>query len=384
MRELVDLVDGHAAFECIADVPYALVAGRGELDADVVARRFFAGAPAVLAVAAEAEAADFQPAQRLLKRFLERAADGHRLADALHLRGEHGVGFGEFLEGKPRDLGHHIVDRRLEAGHRLAGDVVGQFVQPIADGQLGRDLGDGKARGLAGQRARAADAGVHFDDDHPAGFRMRGELDVRAAGFHADFANHGQRGVAHPLVFLVGQRLRRGHGDRVARVHAHRIEVFDRADDHDVVVGVAHHLHLVLFPADDRFFDQHFADGRGFEPAGDQLVELAAVVGDGRAAAAHREAGANHARQTDVGQQLAGLGQRCARCAPLHTSRPIFSIAALNSLRFSAFSITSGRAPIISTPYLCQHAVRGQFHGQVQGRSARPASATARRAARPR
>ena len=106
-------------------------------------------APAVLAVAAEAEAADFQPAQGFLKRFLERAADGHRLADALHLRGQRGVGLGKFFEGEPRNLGHDVVDRRLEAGHRLAGDVVGQLVQPIADGQLGGDLGDRKAGGLA-------------------------------------------------------------------------------------------------------------------------------------------------------------------------------------------------------------------------------------------
>ena len=69
----------------------------------------------------------------------------------------------------------------------------------------------------------------------------------------------GQRGVAHPLVFLVGQRLRRGDGDRVAGVDAHRVEVLDRADDDDVVGLVAHHLHLVLLPADDRFLDQHFA-----------------------------------------------------------------------------------------------------------------------------
>ena len=32
-----------------------------------------------------------------------------------------------------------------------------------------------------------------------------GELDVRAAGLDADLAEDRQRGVAHPLVFLVGQ-----------------------------------------------------------------------------------------------------------------------------------------------------------------------------------
>ena len=57
-----------------------------------------------------------------------------------------GVGLGELLEGEPRDLGDHVVDRRLEAGLGLAGDVVGQLVQPVADGQLGGDLGDRETR----------------------------------------------------------------------------------------------------------------------------------------------------------------------------------------------------------------------------------------------
>ena len=66
---------------------------------------------------------------------------------------------------------------------------------------------------------------------------MDGELDVRAARFDADLADHGQAGVPHPLVFLVGQRLGRGDRDRIARVDAHRVEVLDRADDHDIVVS---------------------------------------------------------------------------------------------------------------------------------------------------
>ena len=208
------------------------------------------GAPEVLAVAAEAEAAHLQPAQRLLERLLERPPDGHRLAHALHLRRQDGIGLGKFLEGESRDLGDHVVDRRLEAGHRLAGDVVGQLVQPVADRQLGGDLGDGEARGLRGQGAGAAHARVHLDDHHAAVRRVDGELDVRPARLHADLAHHGDRGVAHPLVFLVGQRLGGGHGDRIAGVHAHRVEVLDRADDDDVVVGVAHHLHFELLPAD--------------------------------------------------------------------------------------------------------------------------------------
>ena len=274
--QLVNLGDAHAALERVAQIPHPLGPGLRQL-----ARR----SPSSLGCSSVPHRSSrsqpkpslphFQPAQRLLERLLERAADGHRLADALHLRRERGVGLGEFLERKPRNLRHHVVDRRLEAGRRLARDVVRQLVQPIADGQLGRDLRDRKAGRLRRQRARAAHARIHLDDDHPPRPRMDRELNVRAARLDADLADHRQRGVAHPLIFLVGQRLRGRDGDRVARVNAHRVEILDRADDHDVVVLVAHHLHLVLFPADDRFLDEHLVDGRLVEAAAHQLVELA-------------------------------------------------------------------------------------------------------------
>jgi hypothetical protein len=98
-------------------------------------------------------------------------------------------------------------------------------------------------------------------------FGVDRELHVGAAGIDADLAQHRDRGVAHDLVFLVGQRLRRRHGDRVAGVHAHRVEVLDRADDDAVVRLVAHDFHLVFFPAEQRFLDQQFVGRRGLEAA---------------------------------------------------------------------------------------------------------------------
>ena len=145
-----------------------------------------------------------------------------------------------------------------------------------------------------------------------------GELNVAAAGLDADLADDAQGRVAHPLIFLVGQRLGRGHGDAVAGVNAHRIEVLDGANDDDVVGVVAHHLQLVFLPADDRFFDQHFADGTEIETAGDQFVELLAVVGDAAAAAAHGEAGPQHARQADALADILGLRQRPGDAAHRH------------------------------------------------------------------
>ncbi len=202
-------------------------------------------------------------AQRLGERLLERPPQGHRLADRLHVRGQIGLGAGELLKREPRPLDHAVVDGGLEARRRGPGDVVGDLLQRVADGQPRGDLGDREPGGLAGQGARARHARVHLDDDDLVGGRVDRELHVGAAGLHADGADHRDRLVAQRLVLLVGQRLLRGDAHAVAGVHAHRVEVLDRAHDHHVVGVVAHHLELELAPAQHRLLEQHLADRRG-------------------------------------------------------------------------------------------------------------------------
>src|SRR6185437_400397 len=108
---------------------------------------------------------------------------------------------------------------------RAAGDVVGQFVEGVADRETGGDLGDGKAGGFRGEGRTARHARVHLDDDHAAITRIDRELHIGTAGFDADLAQYRDRSVAHDLVFLVGQGQRRGDGDRVPGMHAHRIDI---------------------------------------------------------------------------------------------------------------------------------------------------------------
>ena len=212
-------------------------------------------------VGAKARAAVLERAQRLAERFFERAADGHDLAHRLHAGGKRVVGILELLERETRRLHDAVVDRRLEAGRRGARDVVYDLGQRVADRQARRRLRDGKARRLRRERRRARHARVHLDDHHAAVCRIHGELNVAAAGLNADLLEHRERRRAHALVFHVSQRLRGRHGDRIARVHAHRVEVLDRAHDDAVAGGIAHDLHLELFPTLDRFFHEHFAGG---------------------------------------------------------------------------------------------------------------------------
>ena len=269
-------------------------------------RRAEGGADRVLVVAlaepgdldlVEAVPPDLERAQRLLQRFLERAADGHRFADAFHLRGQRRVGLREFLEGEARNLGDDVINGRLEARRGFARDVVLEFVEQVADGELGGDLRDGKAGGLGRQRGLRRDARVHLDDDHAAVVRVDAELDVRAAGLDAHGADHGEALVAHDLKFLVGQRLDGRDGDGVAGVDAHGIEVLDGADDDAVVGLVAHDFHLVFLPAEQRFLDEDFVHGRKLDAALGDFLKLLAVVGDAAAGAAERERGPDDERE---------------------------------------------------------------------------------------
>ncbi len=283
-------------------------------------RRAQCGADRVLVVVAaetfdldlvEAGETGLEPAQRLLQALLEGAADRHHFADRLHRGGQRVRGAGEFLERKARNLGDDVVDGRLERGRRrTAGDVVGDFIERVADRELGRDLGDRKSRGLRGQRGRTRHARIHLDHDHAAVGRIEAELHVGAAGLHPDLAQHRDRGVAHDLVFLVGERQRRRDGDGIAGVHAHRIEVLDRADDDAIVLLVAHHLHLEFLPAEDAFLDQDFVGRGGIEPALDDVEKFFLVVGDAAAGAAHREGRPDDRGQPDLGQRHQRFAER--------------------------------------------------------------------------
>ena len=255
----------------------------------------------------EAGAAGLQRPHHLAERLDEVAAQRHCLTDGFHRGGQGGVGAGEFLEREPRRLDHDVVQGGFEAGRGFLGDVVDDLVEGVTDGQLGGDLGDREAGGLGCQRAGPGYPRVHLDDDQPAVARVDRELDVAAAGVHADLAQDRDAQIAHPLVFPVGQRHGRRDRDRVAGVHAHRVDVLDRAHHHHVVVAVAHQLELEFLPAVDRFLDQHVGAGRSRQPGAGHPVDLVGGVRHARAQPAHGEARPHHDRQAEFFDRLADL-----------------------------------------------------------------------------
>src|SRR6267378_2584936 len=69
--------------------------------------------------------------------------------------------------------------------------------------------------------------------------------------------------IGKPVAFDASAELRGGDRDRVAGVYAHGVEIFDRADDHEVVAIIAHHFELIFLPTEDGLFDQGFVNRTG-------------------------------------------------------------------------------------------------------------------------
>ena len=134
-------------------------------------------------------------------------------------------------------------------------------------------------------------------------------MHIGAAGFHADLAQDRQRSIAHPLVFLVSERQGRGNGDRIARMHPHRINILDGTDNDAIIRLVADNLHFIFLPAQHAFFNKNRRCGRGIKAALDDLDEFRLVIGDAATCAAHGEGGADDGGQAHEIERIQGPSQ---------------------------------------------------------------------------
>ncbi len=361
------LVDAQAPAERLFDLEDPVGAGHR----DPIEERLVVEGPerCLGRVGVEAVATLLQRAHRLLQGLAEGPPDRHHLADRLHLRAQLRLGAGELLEGEARDLGHDVVDGRLEAGRGGAGDVVRDLGKLVADREPRRDLGDREPGRLGREGRRARHARVHLDDDPAPVPRIDGELDVRPTGLDPDPAEARERVIAHRLVLDVGQGLGRRHGDRVPGVHPHRVEVLDRAHDDAVVGAVAHDLELVLLPPDDRTLDEDLAHRAGVDTRLGQRGQRVGVGGDPRSRAAEDEARPDDHREPDPACDLQRLGDRVgeARFWDLEADVPHRPLEQLAVLR-RRDRLGPGPDHFHAEPL--EHAGACERHGQVEGRLA--------------
>ena len=157
------------------------------LQTDRAHNRSFFGCPFDLNLIKTGETG-FHRCQRFLQRFMNRAADCHRFSDRFHRCGQRRLRTGKFLKGKTWNFGYNVIDCRLKACRRYAGDIIVQLVKRIANRQFGGNFCNRKPGCFRGQRRRARHARVHFNHHHAAIFGIDRPLHVRAASLHPNFA----------------------------------------------------------------------------------------------------------------------------------------------------------------------------------------------------
>jgi hypothetical protein len=257
---------------------------------------------------AQAVASVLEAADRLLQRLLVGLADGHDLADGLHLGAELVLHTAELLEGPAGELQHYVVAAGCVLLQRAVAPV-GQFVERHAGGELGRDQRDGKAGGLRGERRGARGAGVDLDHHGTVVGRIVGELHIGTAD-DADLLDDPEGHLLQTLHHLRGDCQHRGGAEGVARMHAHGVDILDRADADHLVPGIAHHLVLEFHPALERLLDQHLARHGERQAAGGDHTQFLHVVDEAAAGAAHRVGRTHHQREADLRGQPLRLVQR--------------------------------------------------------------------------
>ena len=254
----------------------------------------------IVAVSAQTSAILLQGTKRLLQGFLKGSAHGHSLANRLHARGQNAAGALELDEGKARNLDHAVVDGRLKGSRSCLGDVVGNLIQCVANRKQCRHLCNGETSCLGSQRGRAADARVHLNDNDAAVSWVDRKLNVRTTAGNTYTLENSNGVVTEVLELFIGKRLSWCNGDGVSGVDTHWIEVLDGADNNTVTCGIAHDLHLNLFPTFNGLLYQHLVLWGKQEALLHNLYELFWSMCNAAARATKGEAWANDHRVSQL------------------------------------------------------------------------------------
>ena len=83
-------------------------------------------------------------------------------------------------------------------------------------------------------------------------------------------------------------------------MNAHGIDILDKAYGDEVVIRVADHLQLQLFPAEDGFLHQHLTHQAGLQAPGAHRLQFLFVVNQSAAGATHGVSGTKNNRVTQL------------------------------------------------------------------------------------
>lgn len=136
----------------------------------------------------------------LLNRFLERTADRHDFANALHAAAQHFANTVEFLQVPARDLDDAVVQARLEACTCRPGDRVADSVERDAEAKLCRNERERIAGRLAREGRRTRKTCVDLNDAVLLRVRVERVLDVALSNDAKMADNVDRRRAQHVIV----------------------------------------------------------------------------------------------------------------------------------------------------------------------------------------
>ena len=147
---------------------------------------------------------------------------------------------------------------------------------------------------------------------------------------------------------------------------AHGVDIFDKADGDQPVVGVAHDLQFEFLPTDDRFFHQNLPDPAGGDAPGGDDPQFFQVVDQAAAGAAHGVGRANHHRIAQFRRDFFGILDRVHGGAFRHFDAEQIHLLLEFDPVLAALDGAQIDADHLDAVFL-QNAQSGQFGGEVEG-----------------
>ena len=233
----------------------------------------------------QAVTSGFQAAYSFLKGFFVSFSNAHYFTHSPHLCAKFVLHAFKLFKGPAGKFNNHIIPVRhifIQSAVFSAGDIL----QCEPGREHGGYKGDGEAGGFRGQSGGAGGSWIDLDYNDAVADRVVGKLNICASNDLNRFYDAVSLFLKPFLHFFrYGQH---GSGtEGIAGVHAHGVNIFDKADSDHIVVRIPDDLQFQLFPPQDRLLNKHLSYKAGLEPSCADGFQFFSVVDQSAACASH-------------------------------------------------------------------------------------------------
>jgi len=118
--------------------------------------------------------------------------------------------------------------------------------------------------------------------------------------------------------------MRGSNGNGFAGMHTHRVKVFNRTNDDNIIGFIPHYFQFVFFPAQHRFLNHHFRNHAGSQSALGHFHQFFTVVGHATARSAKGKRRTDDQWKTDFIGDLQNITHGAGKTAFRHAQTDIF------------------------------------------------------------